>query len=479
MAKNPGFLEYKKELPSNQPVDKRLRHYDEFSEPFPEENLNHQAARCMDCGVPFCHTGCPLGNIIPDWNGLVWKGRWEDSIQSLHSTNNFPEFTGRICPAPCENACVLGIIDDPVTIKLLEREIIDHALQAGWVKPLPATVKTGKTIAVVGSGPAGLAAAQQLARAGHAVTLFEKDDRVGGLLRYGIPDFKMNKNLIDFRVQQMQEEGVTIKTGINIGVDITAEQLKNGFDVVVISIGAGQPRDLPVPGRELSGVHFAMEFLTQQNRRVAGDTIPPEISISAKDKNVIVIGGGDTGSDCVGTSNRQGAKSIHQFEILPKPPDHRPDSTPWPLWSGELRTSSSHKEGCQRQWLVNTIKLADKEGTVSALHGCTIAWEKSEDGGRPAMKTVAGSEFEIPADLVLLAMGFVAPVHNGFLDQLGVEYDARGNVKIDDKRMTSVPGVFSAGDASRGASLVVWCIADGRQTAKAVDEYLMGSTQLL
>lgn len=480
MGKNTGFIEYHKEYPKEQPVPERVKHFREFYETFPDEKLKIQAARCMDCGVPFCHTGCPLGNLIPDWNDLVYQDRWKEAIDRLHSTNNFPEFTGRICPAPCENACVLGIIDDPVTIKLVEKEIIDHALKAGWVKPIAPHYRTGKRVAVVGSGPAGLACAQQLNRAGHHVVLFEKDDRMGGLLRYGIPDFKMEKTLIDFRLKQMQEEGVELKTNVHMGVDITALELQKKFDAIVIATGAMEPRDLKAPGRELGGVHFAMEYLIQQNRRVAGGTIDPQNSIWAEGKTVAVIGGGDTGSDCVGTANRQGAKKIYQLEILPKPPDHRPHTTPWPLWSGELRTSSSHKEGCERHWSVNTVKLTGENGMVKRLHGVTVEWtQPSKPGERPQMKPVEGSQFEMDVDLVLLSMGFVGPLHPGFLDDLKVEYDARGNVKIDANRMTSVPGVFSAGDSSRGASLVVWCIADGRETAKGVDRYLMGKTLLL
>ncbi|OGP13577.1 MAG: glutamate synthase [Deltaproteobacteria bacterium RIFCSPLOWO2_02_FULL_50_16] len=479
MGKLTGFLEYKRAIPEEEPVGQRVQHYQEFTKPLPEEKLMEQGARCMDCGVPFCQSGCPLGNIIPEWNEFVYHSRWAEAIQNLHSTNNFPEFTGRVCPAPCENACVLGLIDQPIAIKQIEKEIIDHALKEGWVKPQPPTHRTGKRVAVIGSGPAGLAAAQQLRRAGHHVVIYEKSDRFGGLLRYGIPDFKLEKRLLDFRIEQMREEGVIFKPNIHVGVDIIGNYLLKDFDATILAIGAGHPRDLDIPGRTLKGVHFAMEYLTQQNRRFAEKNVVFDEEILAKNKTVVVIGGGDTGSDCVGTAHRQGAKKIYQFEILPKPPDERPPSTPWPLWSGELRTSTSHKEGCERRWCISTTRLTGENGAVKKLHGVEVKWEKSQEPGKPpTMKSLSGSEFEIEADLVLIAMGFVSPVHQGLLEDLKVGYDPRGNVNINENRMTSMPGVFSAGDVSRGASLVVWCIADGRETAKSVDRYLMGSTHL-
>lgn len=433
----------------------------------------------MDCGVPTCHWGCPLGNIIPDWNDLVYQNRWKEAIDRLHKTNNFPEFTGRVCPAPCETACVLSINNDAVTIKEIERSIIDVAFQQGWVKPQPPRIKTGKKVAVIGSGPAGMAAAQQLCRAGHTVTLFEKSDRIGGLLRYGIPDFKMEKHLIDRRLNQMIEEGLIVKTGVNVGVDITADQLKQEFDAVVLGIGAMKPRDLPIEGRDLKGIHFAMDFLEQQNRRVAGEEIPPEQAITATGKRVVILGGGDTGADCLGTSHRQGAKHVYQYEILPKPPAARTETMPWPYWPFILRTSSSHEEGGERDWSICTKRFSgDENGCVKKLHGIKVEFGEPGPDGRRPMNEIPGSEFEIETELVLLAMGFVGPVHDGLLNEFGLEYTERGNVKIDDKCMTSVPGVFSAGDSSRGASLVVWAIMDGRQAAKNVDLYLMGETEL-
>jgi glutamate synthase (NADPH/NADH) small chain len=431
----------------------------------------------MDCGIPFCHQGCPLGNIIPDWNDLVFRGRFEDAIDRLHSTNNFPEFTGRVCPAPCEEACVLGINEDAVTIKQVEKQIIERAWNEGWVKPLVPAVKTGRKVAVVGSGPAGLAAAQQLARVGHDVTVFERASRIGGLMRYGIPDFKMEKHLIDRRMDQMEAEGVTFRTSVAIGKDISAEAIKEEFDAVVVAAGSTAPRDLPVPGRELKGVHFAMDFLPQQNRVVAGDEVPDQIK--ATGKNVVIIGGGDTGSDCLGTSNRQHAKSVNQFELLPQPPEGRGEGVaPWPYWPMILRTSSSHEEGVERQWSINTKKLTgDAKGNVTKLHGVRLEWTKPKNGDRPEMKEIAGSEFEMDADLVLLAMGFLGP-EKPLLEQLGVDLDGRGNVVADDDYATNVPGVFACGDARRGQSLVVWAIWEGREAARGVDAWLMGATEL-
>ena len=466
MGKVTGFLEYPRELPTRRPVDERVNDWFEIYQEFPEERVRTQGARCMDCGVPFCHTGCPLGNLIPDWNDFVYKDRWRDAIRALHATNNFPEFTGRICPAPCESACVLGINEPPVAIKVIERTIIDHAFKEAWIRPEPPKTRTSKRVAVVGSGPAGMAAAQQLNRAGHTVTVFEKSDRIGGLLRYGIPDFKMEKHLIDRRVRQIEAEGVTFRTS----VEVAADELKRDFDAVVLAIGAEQPRDLKVPGRELKGVHYAMEFLPQQNRRVAGDRVANQIS--ATGKHVIIIGGGDTGADCLGTSHRQRAASVTQFEIMPMPPETRHESTPWPLWPLQMRVESSHEEGGTREWGINTITLTgDADGQVRQLHAMRV-------GGPPKFDPIAGSEYTLDADLVLLAMGFAGPVRNGLVTDLGVELDARGNVKTGANYQSSDAKVFAAGDARRGQSLVVWAIAEGRKAARAVDEFLMGSSNL-
>jgi len=477
VGKITGFLEIERELPARRPVEERLKDWRELEGKLPEDKLKEQGARCMDCGIPFCHKGCPLGNIIPDWNDLVYRGRWEDAIERLHSTNNFPEFTGRVCPAPCEEACVLNISNDPVTIKQIEKQIIDHAWKAEWVVPMVPPSKTGKKIAVVGSGPAGLACAQQLARAGHDVVVFERADRIGGLLRYGIPDFKMEKHLIDRRMAQMEAEGVTFRPSVDVGVDVTADELRASYDAVVLAAGATQPRDLPVPGRELRGIHFAMEFLPQQNKVGAGDVVPGQIM--ATGKHVVILGGGDTGSDCLGTSNRHGAASVHQFELLPQPPDSRTeDVAPWPYWPMIMRTSSSHEEGVVRDFSINTKKFSgDAEGNVRKLHGVRLEWVKSENGGPPKMVEVPGSEFEMDADLVLLALGFLGP-EKPLLAQLGVELDARGNVVADAEYASSVPGVFACGDARRGQSLVVWAIWEGREAARGVDRFLMGETAL-
>jgi glutamate synthase (NADPH/NADH) small chain len=426
----------------------------------------------MDCGIPFCNTGCPLGNLIPDWNDHVFKNQPELAIQALHATNNFPEVTGRVCPAPCEAACVLGINDDPVSIKLIERTIADRAFAEKLVVPVMPKIRTGKKVAVIGSGPAGMAAAQQLNRAGHSVTLYERDDRIGGLLTYGIPDFKMEKDLVERRVKQMTEEGVVFKAGVDVGRAITGDELRASYDAVVLAIGSRKPRDLPVPGRELDGVHFAMDFLTQQNRRVAGDVVPEEGAILATGKNVVVIGGGDTGSDCIGTSHRQGAKSVTNFEIMPRPPDERAASTPWPMWPLMLRTSSSHEEGGARDFSISTERVTGNNGRVEKLHCVRVEMREGK------FERVAGSEFALDAELVLLAMGFVHPEHEGVVEQLGVKLDRRGNVAIDPSFMSSVPGVFAAGDCERGQSLVVWAIADGRKAARGVDMFLMGRTEL-
>jgi len=472
MGKPTGFLEYKRELPRRRPVAERINDYFEIYEEFPEDKVRTQGARCMDCGVPFCHTGCPLNNIIPDWNDLVYRDRWKDAIRVLHSTNNFPEFTGRVCPAPCEAACVLGINEPPVTIKQIEKSIIEHAFDEGWVVAEPPRTRTGKKIAVVGSGPAGLAAAQQLNRAGHTVTVFEKADRIGGLLRYGIPDFKMEKRVLDRRLRQMEAEGVMFRPNSHVGGNIPASRLRAEFDAILLAGGAESPRDLKVPGRELKGIHFAMEFLAQQNRRVAGDPIPPHEEILATGKRVAIIGGGDTGADCLGTCHRQKAVSVHQLEIMPMPPEQRAPQTPWPLWPLQLRVESSHEEGGIREWSVATIKFTgDANGNVTQLHAVRV-------GPPPAFEPVPGTEFVLEVDLVLLAMGFTGPARGGMLEALGVQLDARGNVATDATYMTSVPGVFAAGDMRRGQSLVVWAISEGRKAARSVDAYLMGRSSL-
>ena len=474
MGKVTGFLEYERLTEAAEDNGTRVKHYREFVGHLSDEQASQQGARCMDCGTPFCMSGCPINNIIPDWNDLVFKQNWRAALDTLHSTNNFPEFTGRVCPAPCEEACTLRINADAVGIKSIEHAIIDKGWENGWVTPQPPKVKTGKRVAVIGSGPAGMATAQQLARAGHDVVLFEKNDRIGGLLRYGIPDFKMEKTFIDRRVEQMKAEGVEFRANQHVGGSgsngVDAKKLLAEFDAVVLSGGAETPRDLPVPGRELQGVHYAMEFLPQQNKVVAGDKVPNQIM--AAGKHVVVIGGGDTGSDCVGTSNRHGAKSVAQFELLGKPDD--PLRNPvWPYWPTRLRTSSSHEEGANRDWSVATKSFVGENGKVIALKAVRLKWE----GGK--MIEVPGSEFDMPADLVLLAMGFLGPTQKGLLEQLGVEKDARSNVKADtEKYQTSVAKVFAAGDMRRGQSLVVWAIREGRQCARAVDEFLMGASDL-
>ena len=473
MGKITGFMEFRRLSEQSLPVTERLKNYQEFMPRLTDQEASVQGARCMDCGIPFCTTGCPVNNIIPDWNDLVYRDKWKQALDVLHSTNNFPEFTGRICPAPCEAACTLNINDDAVGIKSIEHAIIDKGWEEGWVVPLPALTKTGKKVAVVGSGPAGLACAQQLARVGHDVVVFEKNNRIGGLLRYGIPDFKLEKSHIDRRIEQMRAEGVEFCVGQHIGVQVPAQKLKDEFDAVVLTGGAEQPRDLSVPGRELEGVHFAMEFLPQQNRVVAGDVVPDQIKATAK--HVVVIGGGDTGSDCVGTSNRHGAVSVTQFEVMPRPPEQEDKPLVWPSWPMKLRTSSSHEEGCQRDWAVATKELIGKNGKVEKLRAVRVEWKDGK------MQEIAGSEFEMKAELVLLAMGFVSPVQQ-ILDAFGVEKDSRGNAKADTDGagyyQTSVDKVFAAGDMRRGQSLVVWAIREGRQAARAVDEYLMGSSTL-
>jgi glutamate synthase (NADPH) small chain len=472
-----GFLKHTvRETPSRRPVMLRLKDWKEVYEEFSHDTLQVQASRCMDCGIPFCHNGCPLGNLIPEWNDLVFRNRWREAIERLHATNNFPEFTGRLCPAPCEASCVLGINQDAVTIKQVEVEIIDNAFAEGWVVPLPPETLTGKKVAVVGSGPAGLAAAQQLTRAGHQVTVFERADRIGGLLRYGIPEFKMEKRHIDRRLEQMEAEGTEFRAGVNVGVDVTVEQLQEDFDAVLLAGGATAWRDLPIPGRELNGIHQAMEFLPWANRVQQGDPVlgeDGEPPITAKGKKVVIIGGGDTGADCLGTSHRQGAASVHQFEIMPRPPEERADSTPWPTYPLMFRVSSAHEEGGERVFSVNTEAfLGDESGNVRALKVHEV---EMVDG---KFTKVEGSDFELEADIVFLAMGFVGPQREGLLTDLGVELNARGNVTRGDDFQSTVPGVFVAGDMGRGQSLIVWAIAEGRAAAAAVDAFLVGETAL-
>ena len=476
MGKPTGFLEIARHEHGYAPVAERIAHFRDFVAALPEPAVREQAARCMDCGIPYCHRGCPVHNIIPDWNDLVYRGDWREALEVLHSTNNFPEFTGRICPAPCEASCTLNFNDSPVTIKDIECAIIDKGWAEGWVTPQIAAHRTGKRVAVIGSGPAGLACAQQLARAGHAVVVFEKNDRIGGLLRYGIPDFKLEAWLIDRRLAQLRAEGVEFRPNSHIGADIPARSLLAEFDAVVLAGGAEQPRDLNAPGRELRGIHFAMDFLTQQNRRVAGQKIADE-EILAADKRVVVIGGGDTGSDCVGTSTRQGARSVTQLEIMPKPPLHENKLLTWPDWPLKLRTSSSHEEGCERDWAIATKRFLGRDGQITAIEIVRLEWRES--GGRQIMAEVPDSAFEVEADLVLLAMGFVHPVHEGMLRDLGVALDERGNIAAGTgDYQSSVNKIFAAGDMRRGQSLVVWAIREGRQCARAVDAYLMGSSEL-
>ena len=477
MGKPTGFIEVHRKKHPTRPVAERVKDWREVYLPYPTGVLEAQGGRCMDCGIPFCHQGCPLGNLIPDWNDLIYRDRWEAAIERLHATNNFPEFTGKLCPAPCEGSCVLGINDDPVTIKSVEAAIIDRAWNEGWVTPRPPTTRTWKKVAIIGSGPAGLAAADQLNRAGHSVTVFEKSDRIGGLLRYGIPEFKMEKRHLDRRLAVMEIEGVVFRAGINVGVDVPARRLREDYDAVLLAGGAGQPRDLPVPGRDLKGVHYAMDFLTLQNKRCEGDQILDSEFITAQGQHVIIIGGGDTGADCLGTAHRQGARSVHQLELLPQPPNERAADNPWPLWPQIFRVSTAHEEGGERLYAVSTERFSgDASGHVRALHAVKVEMVKKD--GRLVFERVADSEFEIAADLVLLAMGFTGPEKSALLTDLGVARTDRGNVARDARWMTNVPGVFAAGDMQRGQSLIVWAIADGRSAARAIDQHLMGESQL-
>jgi len=470
-----GFLKHTRELPERRSVPVRLRDWNEVYEPFPIHKVREQASRCMDCGIPFCNNGCPLGNIIPDWNDLVYRDRWREAIERLHATNNFPEFTGRLCPAPCEAACVLGINQPPVTIKQMEVEIIERAWSEGWVTPVLPSKRTGKRVAIVGSGPSGLAAAQQLTRAGHQVVVHERDDRIGGLLRYGIPEFKMEKRFLDRRIAQMEAEGTTFRTNVDVGSDLTGEDLRSDFDVVVLAGGATVRRDLPIPGRDLAGIHQAMEYLPIANRVQNGDLDAP--TITASGKNVVIIGGGDTGADCLGTAHRQGAASIHQFEIMPRPPEARPEANPWPTWPMMFRVSSAHEEGGERVFAVNTVEFTgDGDGNLQGLRAVEV--EMVIQDGRPVFETVEGSEFELPCQLVLLAMGFTGAQREGIVDQLRCAVDGRGNVERDENWMSTTDGVFVCGDMGRGQSLIVWAIAEGRSCAASVDSWLMGQTDL-
>ncbi len=475
-------MEYEREKYPEREVEERLSDYKEIYQEFPADRLNRQAARCMDCGVPFCNQGCPLGNLIPEWNDLIYKSHWKEAIDRLHSTNNFPEFTGILCPAPCEGSCVLGIHEKPVTIKYIEYNIIDHAFKEGWVKPEPPKTLTGKKVAIVGSGPAGLACAQQLRRAGHDVAIFERSDRIGGLLRYGIPDFKMEKDRIDRRLSQMSEEGVVFKTKTEIGKDLPVETLLKEFDAVALCAGASQARDLEIPGRELKGVYLAMDYLSQQNRVVAGDVLPDQIN--TKNKKVIILGGGDTGADCLGTALRQGAKSVLQFELMPRPPETRASNNPWPQWPVIFRASSAHDEAKKvagkevRDYSILTKKLSGTNGVLQKLHGVRLNWTTPAPGAPARFEEIPGSEFEMDVDLIFLAMGFVGPEKKGMLENLGVKLDGRGNVAVGSDFQTSIPKVFAAGDVKRGASLIVWAIAEGRKCAKSIDAFLMGESEL-
>jgi glutamate synthase (NADPH/NADH) small chain len=477
MGKITGFLELHRAKAKKRPIDERVKDWREVYYPIEEAQSRDQGARCMDCSIPFCHQGCPLGNLIPDWNDLVYRNRWATAIERLHATNNFPEFTGRLCPAPCESACVLSLNDDPVTIKDIELSIVEHAFAEGWVEPQLPLRRSGKRVAVVGSGPAGLAAAQQLNRAGHRVTVFERDDRVGGLLRYGIPEFKMEKRFLDRRLALLEAEGVIFRTNVHVGITLPVKHLQTEFDAVLLTGGACQARDLPIPGRELKGIHLAMEYLTQQNRRCEGDVIADAELITAEGKRVVIIGGGDTGADCLGTVHRQGARSVHQFELMPRPPERRTANNPWPEWDYVFRVSPAHEEGGERVFSVSTQRFTgDEHGHVRQLHAVQVV--RSAENGRASFAPVPGTELVLDVDLVLLAMGFTGPERGGMLDELGLRLTERGNVWTDDRWMTSVPGVFAAGDMQRGQSLIVWAIAEGRSAAHGVDSYLMGRSEL-
>ncbi|MRR57644.1 MAG: glutamate synthase subunit beta [Deltaproteobacteria bacterium] len=476
MGKITGFIEFRRKKQPYRPISERIRDWKQMMLPYPAEELQRQAGRCMDCGIPFCHQGCPLGNIIPDWNDLVYRGRWREAIDRLHATNNFPEFTGTLCPAPCEGSCVLDINDDPVTIRAIQLAIIEHAFEQGWVRPEPPAARTGKKVAIVGSGPAGLAAAQQLNRAGHWVTVFERQDRIGGLLRYGIPEFKLEKRVLNRRLEQMEREGVRFQVNAGVGVNVPVEVLRSGFDAILLAGGVSMPRDLMVPGRELHGIHFAMDYLTLQNRRCEGDVIPEEEFITAQGKRVVIIGGGDTGADCLGTAHRQEAISVHQLELLPRPPEHRASDNPWPQWPIVLRTYAAHEEGVNREYSVATTRFSGENGSVRKLHAHRV--EMIREGGRTDFRPIPGTEFELEADLVLLAMGFLGPERNPAFERLGVELTERGNVRRDETWMTTAPGVFTAGDMQRGQSLIVWAIAEGRSAARGIDSYLMGRSDL-
>ncbi len=476
MGKVTGFMEFKHKKQPYRPIEERIRDWRQVMLPYPTDELQRQGARCMDCGIPFCHQGCPLGNLIPDWNDLVYRGRWREAIDRLHATNNFPEFTGTLCPAPCEGSCVLDINDDPVTIRAIELAISEHAFAEGWVKPEPPAMRTGRKVAIVGSGPAGLAAAQQLNRAGHQVMVFEADDRIGGLLRYGIPEFKMEKRVLDRRLEQMDKEGVRFRVNANVGIDVSVEKLRREFDAILLAGGASIPRDLKVPGRELGGIHFAMDYLTLQNRRCEGDVIPDEQFITANGKRVVIIGGGDTGADCLGTAHRQGALSVHQFELLPCPPDKRAPDNPWPHWPIILRTYAAHEEGVIREYSISTTRFSGENGHVKKLHAHRV--EMVREGSRIDFNPIPGSELEMGVDLVLLATGFLGAEQNGMLEQLEIKITERGNVWRNENWMTSVPGVFTAGDMQHGQSLIVWAIAEGRSAARGIDRYLMGYSDL-
>ena len=478
MGKPTGFKEARRQTPQRIPVARRLGNSREFYRSWTEQQARDQGSRCMNCAVPFCHMGCPLGNLIPDWNDLVYRGRWQEALAALHSTNNFPEFTGRICPAPCEASCVLAINEEPVTIEQIEKAIVERGWQEGWIVPQPPNERTGKSVGVVGSGPAGLAAAQQLNRAGHRVTVFERDSQVGGLLRFGIPDFKLEKQVVERRVEQMEAEGVVFKTSICVGSDVSVRSLLDEHDAVILSGGSTVPRDLPVEGRHLDGVHFAMEYLTQQNMAIAGENVVGADRITADGKRVVILGGGDTGADCLGTAHRQGAEIVHQFELLPEPPNERRPDNPWPQWPLILATSAAHEEGGVRDYDIMTKRLSGRDGRVEKLHAVRLEWGPPDDSGRSSMKEIPGSDFEVETELVLLAMGFLHPEPGGMLSELGVALDARGNVATDADQMTSVPGVFAAGDMARGQSLVVWALAEGREAARGVDQYLMGRSSL-